>query len=236
MNLVSFNNSITDAKNLLKEFGLFKANGIKNVNKDGVSDEFRTASIKNSYFKAYLAGVEHYDFDILLKDQSFLQFQFTENEGVIDLRYSYFQNPVEFVDYETYVKEQILIYKMQESVEEVGMLLEQEYNQFLNEQELNSNFTTIRYDVDYPNYKPLIHSVSHLHIGHNNHLRVPLDKIISPVKFVLFVIKHAYYYDWKDKIESGHDMNLFFELCKKGELTLDAKVFHELEKSDMYLT
>lgn len=53
-------------------------------------------------------------------------------------------------------------------------------NQFLNEQSLSNQYTVMRYDYDQKGYRPLIHAVSHLHIGFNNNVRIPLNKVISP--------------------------------------------------------
>ena len=237
MNLISYSASFKQIKDLLKEFGLFKMAGIKIINTDGVSDEFRQASIKESYFKAYIAGLENYDYDFLLKDQSYFQFQFKESDGRIDLRYSFFQNPIEFINYEDYVVEQIAQSGLSETIDEIGMLLEDEYNQFLNEQELISNYTTVRCDVDYPNYKPLVHSVSHIHIGHNNNVRIPLDKIISPSKFTLFAIKQVYYKEWKTKVESGDKyMPELLQRCQTGEFKLGEDIFQQIERNDPYIT
>jgi len=205
MNIGIFNNSVKDCVDTLKAFGLFKMLGIKSINNDGVSDEFKKVSIKNSYFKAYSTGLENYDYDILLTDQSYLQFEFKKNENEASSRYSFFHNPIEFIDYNGYVENQINQFDLNETIDEIGMLLEDEYGQFLSEQELVSNFTTIRYDLDYTNYRPLIHSVSHLHIGHNNNVRIPLDKIISPLKFLVFVIKHVYYSQWSNKVENDYE-------------------------------
>jgi len=236
MNIANFNISIAEVETTLKSFNLFRMKGIKSINEKGVSPQFKLASIKEDYVKAYLEGLKYYDYDFLLNDQSFFQFEFSKTKDFIDIRYAFFQNPINYVTYLEYLEEQIKTHEIAESIEEIGELLEDEYNQYLNEQELKSNYTTIRYDSDQNNYRPLIHSVSHLHIGHMNNVRIPIDKIISPLQFVLFTIKHVYYQEWKEKVED--DLEFIKErltTSKNGELILTQDKWNELESIELFL-
>src|SRR5690606_25054066 len=123
--------------------------GIKRLIFDGVSDEFKKASLSNTYYEAYKIGLQNYDFDFLLKDESYFQFQYFKNEEVLEIRYAYFQNPFEYMTYEEYLESEIDFEEIDESIESVGNLFEEEHNQFLNEQQLSSNYSTIRYDSDF---------------------------------------------------------------------------------------
>ena len=38
----------------------------------------------------------------------------------------------------------------------------------------------------------MFHAYAHLHIGTGNDIRIPVDKVLSPLHFVDFVIKHMY--------------------------------------------
>ena len=44
----------------------------------------------------------------------------------------------------------------------------------------------------------MIHPVSHLHIGQNNNVRIPLSKILLPSSFVMFIIKQVYWEKFKE--------------------------------------
>lgn len=236
MTEANFNISFSKIETTLKSFNLLKMKGIKNLIKNGVSDEFKKASLSNKYYEAYKVGLENYDFDFLLKDESYFQFQYINKEGVLEIRYAYFQNPFEYLTYEEYLANEIDLEEIEESIESIGNIFEVEYNQFLNEQELSSNYSTIRYDSDFKNYKPILHSVSHIHIGHLNNIRIPLDKILSPLRFVLFTIKHIYYHNWKDRLENDKE-GLITRLkdCMNGEEDLSDEYWNEDEKNELHL-
>ncbi|GAB7086070.1 DUF2290 domain-containing protein [Marinifilum fragile] len=220
---------------ILKEFGLFRMKGTKNISNDGVSEEFLSASIKENYFQAYRIGLENYDFDFILEDQSYFQFECSFNDQ-LKIRYSFYQNPVEFISYNEYLQNEIDRSGLDESIEDLGMLMTDEYDQFLNDQELISNYTTFRYDIDYGNYRPLIHSISHMHVGHITNVRIPIEKIISPLRFVLFTIKHVYYRQWKEMVENkGSKVNRYLALARNGEQVLGNHDWSLSEKLDIYL-
>ena len=236
MTEANFNISFGKIESTLKSFNLLKMKGIKNLIKDGVSNEFKKASLGNKYYEAYKIGLEKYDFDFLLTDESYFQFQYSNKEGILDIRYAYFQNPFEYLSYEEYLENEIDLTEIDESIESVGNMFELEYNQFLNEQELSSNYSTIRYDSDFKNYKPILHSVSHIHLGHLNNIRIPLDKILSPLRFVLFTLKHVYYYNWKDKWENDkEDLIARLKDCKNGEENLSEQYWNNDEKIELHL-
>ena len=236
MTEANFNISFAKIEATLKSFDLLKMKGIKNLINDGVSDEFKKASLSNKYYEAYKIGLENYDFDFLLNDESYFQFQYINKEGILEIRYAYFQNPFEYLTYEEYLENEIDLDEINESIESIGNIFEVEYNQFLNEQELTSNYSTIRYDSDFKNYKPILHSVSHIHIGHLNNIRIPLDKILSPLRFVLFTLKHIYYHNWKDKWENDkEDLITRLKDCTNGEENLSAEFWGEEEKIELHL-
>ncbi|WP_194766053.1 DUF2290 domain-containing protein [Tamlana sp. I1] len=236
MTEANFNISFSKIEKTLKSFNLFKMRGIKNLKNDGVTDEFKKASLGNKYFEAYKTGLENYDFDFLLDDESYFQFQFSIKEGILEIRYSFFQNPFEHLTYEEYLANEIDLEEIEESIESIGNLFEMEYNQFLNEQDLSSNYSTIRYDSDFKNYKPILHSVSHIHIGHLSNIRIPIDKILSPLRFVLFTIKHIYYHNWKDKLENNKEelMSVLTD-CVNGEQNLENQFWDDEEKIELHL-
>ncbi|MFQ5979222.1 MAG: DUF2290 domain-containing protein [Candidatus Heimdallarchaeota archaeon] len=53
----------------------------------------------------------------------------------------------------------------------------------------------VRYDYDPQNYGQT-HPASHLHIGFKNNIRVGSDRILTPISFVLFLIRQYYPEEW----------------------------------------
>lgn len=193
MTIGAFNSSLVLVEKILKESNLFKQKGVKPIGE--ISQEFKNTSIKGSYFDTYKVGIKNLDYDFLLNDDSFFQFVFIPNsQNLPSIRYAFFQNPQEFISYEEY------LFSEEVSYEEVGDSLLEYYQQFLTEAEINSNSSTLRYDLDHLNHSPLIHATSHLHIGKGENVRIPCDKIMSPLSFAMFVIKHVYYNNWKQLI------------------------------------
>ncbi len=232
MNEGAFIASLKEAELYLKNIEALKSSGVKKLN--DFSDEFKKASQQRDYYNAYKVAKRNLDYNFLLNDDSFFQFSFERNEsGLPSVRYAFFQNPQEYIDYGEYilefVKEDLLV---------VGELFREEYEQYLTELQINSASIPIRYDLDVKNYKALIHSVSHIHIGHMNDVRIPCNKIISPKKFALFVIKHSNYSLWKDLIEgeNSYTINLL-ATAKVACVNLEATYWNiPLEGQELFLT
>lgn len=236
MTTSGFMTSFNAVESILKEFSLFRMKGIKNLSKDGVSAEFKSNSIKEDYFKCYSSGLKNLDYDFLLEDESYFQFEYDNSGKNLEVRYAFFQNPVDYKSYEEFITEVIISSGLASSIEEAGSIFEPEYKQFLNEQEIKNKYLTVRYDVDYPNYYPIVHSVSHLHIGHQNHLRIPVNKFITPLRFAVFIIKNVYYREWKTIAESKpHYINQLLRKCSNGEVILGNNSWNNIEKLDLHL-
>lgn len=238
MTIGSFNASVKQIEVLLKIFNLFRQKGIKSINNDGVSDDFKRASQKSDYFSAYKTAISNYDFDFLLYDQSFFQFEFkNKSNGCPDVRYAFFQNPQEYKSYEQYLDSLRQEGNLQETNEQVGDIFKEEYEQYLIEKQINLTSTSIRFDVDFNNYKPHVHSVAHIHVGHQNNIRIPCNKIITPYKFVLFVLKHIYYHSWKEMIESeNQELQRSLSNAKTVCLNLDDKKWTLNEERELFIS
>lgn len=224
--------SINESVELLNKFKLIKSRGSKG---NGIySDEFLKISKGNNILETYKCAIKNEDFDILLKDESIIQFQ-KINE---DLRYAYIQNPYKFISKEEYIT---LIYTAEEldeftefPIEE--LINENEYEQFLNEQNLNSISNYFRYDCSSAGYKPLVHSYSHFHIGMNGSVRIPTSKIITPLKFTKFCIKNTYFEDWKAKFELDPNFSNEVIKMKNDCLQLPENKWNNIESNELYLT
>ena len=144
-------------------------------------------------------------------DDSFFQFNYEgiDSFGVSVVRFAFFQNPQLYISYMDYLKllQEKSYIDEDEDLEQLGVAYYEEYSQYLNEQQVNTSNTSIRFDTESESHLPLIHSTCHFHFGHVTNVRVPCKKIISPLGFILFVLKHIYYGDWKILIEDK-DENL----------------------------
>lgn len=232
MTLGKFNSSINESLVLLNNFNLLKSKGSKG---NGVySEEFLKISKGNNIVETYKCAIKNEDYDVLLKDESIIQFQKVKD----DLRYAFIQNPYKYFSKEEYVT---LIYTAEDldelidfSIEE--LINENEYEQFLNEQKLNSTSNYFRYDCSPAGYKPLVHSFSHFHIGMNENVRIPTSKIITPLKFTKFCIKNTYYDLWKSEFDLNPNFEQEVIKMKKDCLSLPSNKWSNIENNDLFLS
>lgn len=237
MNKAQFNISIKDSERLLKKFELFKSIGPKG---NGVySPEFLKLSKKNNLIEVYKCAIQNFDYDIILFDDSVIQYQF--NKRTNDLRYVYIQNPYKFISKEEYL---MTLYDKKE-IDELtetdfeALLLdinENDYEQFLNEQSLNSTANYFRYDYSKVGYLPLLHSCSHIHIGTNQNIRIPVAKILTPQKFTKFLIKNTYYDVWKTVFEADDSLVDKIGKMKRRCIDLPGEEWTDIEKNELYLS
>ena len=152
--------------------------------------------------------MENKDYDFRLKDNSIMQFTIEKDtkQNIVKLRYAYYKCPY-------------LIFGNNEA-ESTDVFLE--------------NYVSIRYDYDLNEYKETIHPISHFHIGNDNNLRIPIDKIIEPLEFGNFIIRNIYIKEWKELVK---DLSLR-DICLKSKEKLeevDGKFFTNDERRFLYL-
>lgn len=230
----SFRISLDYSITLLKKMNLYKGIGKKPLGE--YSPQFLKISRTNRHTIIHKTAIENLDYEILLSDDSIFQISKKENY----LRYCFIQNPtcnfsrLEYI--RTIYSDEDLIDIDEETLDNlITEVDENEYEQFLIEQELNLNSTIIRYDFDEKGYKPLLHSCSHVHIGLNENLRIPCSLIISPLKFVIFTIKQVYYDEWKEEFENNTDIIKYLEVAKKSCPKM-AKNWDAIEENDIFLS
>lgn len=234
INEATFNISISESIKFLKEIKLFKDVGPKKGGE--YSTAFKKVSQNNKHIEIYNSIRDNLDYEIVLFDDSFFQFSHNQNY----LRFSFIENPnfsYTKYDYLKILFSESDLYGLTE--EEMNSFIdENEYEQFLNEQEINSNLVYIRYDFDKNGYNPLLHSYSHIHIGLNENLRIPSSIVLTPFEFVLFSIKQCYYAEWKlyqesftfsDFVTKRNDSK---KLCP---IITDQNVWRTDEQNELYI-
>ncbi|MCZ8215777.1 MAG: DUF2290 domain-containing protein [Cyclobacteriaceae bacterium] len=219
---------------LLKEIKLYKGKGPKTIGK--YSDDFKKVCRNNRHIEIYNTIRENLDYEILLIDDSFFQFSYDDNY----LRFSFIENPnITYTKFE-YLKFVFPEYNLDEIPEEEieSLIDENEYEQFINEQEVNSNLIYIRYDYDKRGYRPLLHSCSHIHIGLNENFRIPSSIILTPLEFLMFCIKQRYFYVWKifhEKFEPGDWLKKRSDSKKLCQVISDSSTWDKIEKNEIYI-
>jgi len=232
INSVSLEYFIKEAIKLLKEIDLLKDSNIYEIGNH--SEEFKKISRGNRHTEIYNCAIENLDYEILLKDDSIFQFSLNSS-GV--LRYCFIQNPSIFVDKfdylrEFYSPEELFTYPDEELLSTIN---EEEYEQFVDDQNLNLEANIFRYDLDSAGYSPLLHSYSHIHIGLNENTRLSCSKILTPLKFVIFSIKNTYYKEWKNALKLNEALNQKIKESKDQCINLPKEFWSNDETFELYI-
>lgn len=236
MNKAKVLDSISRSIRILKQVGLYLAkNNSKEFTLSGskFSSEFSSVCHKNDYQKIYQTAMSQSDYDVILIDNSFIQFSMfidSKDEKKLIIRYAYYPNPSDVDTYEEFLKSIDLDY------DECKDMFIREYEQYTSEAKVNSGVCPIRYDYNYEIYDGIKHSISHLHIGHNNKVRIPCDKIFLPEKFILFIIRNAYPEKWSKIVDLEEEL---FKNCLSMKLKcpeVDSDYFDEDERKIFYLS
>lgn len=159
-----------------------------------VSNELKKLCKSTPYYREIYDYISTYkQYNLMLKDASCFQFsEFTNQNQEQELRYAYYPNPYQFLEYRKHVL------AVQELLQQ-GQLDETEYEQLLNECEFTHDIPVIRYDYSPSQYNKFFHPASHFHIGFHSENRWPVLKVLTPVVFFLKIISMYYPKEWIDK-------------------------------------
>ena len=181
-----------DASDLLNSLGLLERyinNSFLKVNK-----EFNSVALKSdsTYADIFLAGLQEQYFNFILEDHSYFQFNYTPNDtepfaDKAKARYAFYPNPFKTEDDDL----EMLSLDLKE-----GAISFEEYSQAISEYRPNVVKPPVRYDLSFSQYKQILHPTAHFHFGISENTRIGTDSIISPLLFVMFIIKTFYSDYW----------------------------------------
>lgn len=194
------------------QFFKIDKNVISTLKEMDYTNQWKTAK-ENGWYHLYLA------------DHSF--FIFKTNDG--SPSYSFYDRPIEAKTIKEFLSEII----REPATQRNFNLYQEEYDTYLTTVNYRKNFTPIRYDLDNNSYKTGVHPAAHIHIGLDNHIRIGLERELTPLAFLLFVIRQMYPRNWENLLESSISKTLpkklHVELPKIGN-----QFFGIHEKSDFY--
>lgn len=221
----AFWSSYTDSIRLLKNLDLLKE---ENIHKNSYSSTCSVYSRSKEYKEIYQNLVDYRDYDVLLKDDSMFQMNYQNGE----YRLVFIQNPSKFMDFETFLDGLGWEYD-KNMLDELYGLFDNDYSQALCELGLNSGATYLRYDVDSNgrNGNENIHAYTHLHVGINNNIRIPVGRYMSPLAFTMFVVRHVYYDVWVEAVRNSQIVFNHKNQCGQ----LPSVLWTNDEKNDFYL-
>lgn len=235
MNISTIKIGYSDGKKILEKMNFEFMENLqksKSLLKTDFSREFIQASYSDSYKNLYDVARKNADYNILLtKTLGLFQFGYEVNERgeIRDVRFAYYDSPYLMLSYEAFLKENGFDF------EEYGDELIDDYNQYVDEAPLKqTGFTTIRYDYSVNQYEGVEHPLSHLHIGHENEIRIPMKVIMTPRSFISFVVRQIYWGEWKLKL-SDESFRNFYLSSKTSEHRLSREQFNLEEEKDFHI-
>jgi len=173
-------------------------------------------SVNPEYKELYRTGLRNRDYNFLLTDYSFLQFYRHSEGDELSMRFAYYANPF-----------------ITTSLDEVFALYDgadyELYLQLLEETDERGDALAIRYEVATRDYVELRHPTAHFHIGLNEG-RWPMDKILSPKAFTMFIAKLFYSSSWNEN--SDEQLTVEKQSCEVLANTL----FSLRDRSHFYVT
>lgn len=229
MNRGSFLNHLNSAIKIVSSCNLLK-DKIEKTERDRFAIR-RTISSLEDYNNYIHEVYEKVDYDILLNDESFFQFDQKMEDSKISYRYVYMQNSVRRLTFEEFCEKQGFT-QNEDDIDEI--------EDYFEEQAGDDAFVPnvfplyLRYDVSDIGYKANVHSFAHLHIGTSGGVRLPVGKILTPDAFVSMCLKLAYPEIWNNKIvKDPHRVELYN--FKKQCEDIPPIYWTEDEKRDIFL-
>lgn len=238
MNEGALRNSFNESLRLLKELSLvreFNQSRPFTFSMEKFSTKFIQNSQKNDYSLIYKIAMENRDYDILLSDDSFIQLscQLDSRLDECSIRYAFFESPKEALSYSEFLEEIGFNELLMDEEENVFI---EEYEQFKSESQLKSAVTPIRYDFQGKDFEDLIHPVSHLHIGFNNQVRIPINRVMTPLDFIIFILRNVYWKNWKYNIQQNEKFKEDILKAKRRAKPIEGKYFSDEEYMLYYMT
>ncbi len=187
MNKGEFSAQVNRVEKLLVDLGLLNER-ISYPNYGNLTAaHFRALSYSDILRKCYSEKL----FDFRLVDDSIIQFRGTSFRP-LSVSYSYYECPyLPMLTLENYLQQQLYL---NQDADEYDVIRDYE----LIAPTKKETVTPVRYDFAPSTYIEGLHPASHIHIGHDNHLRVGTKKILKPLSFTLFIIRHYYPEKWQD--------------------------------------
>lgn len=227
MNVSRFNQSLQNSKKILSSWKILSNS---DYIKKPIKSTMYNVECNEELAEYYINQVQSSNYNISLSDNSIFQFQFN-NEDTLKLKYCYIQSPYDFPGYKEYIiKEYDCEFK------DVGYEYRSDYEQALTEAPLKKQIMLLRYDYSEQGYKEGIHSVSHLHIGYSNSMRMTFDKILTPEAFTIFLLKQIYYDYWTEYFNDDRFKITYTNFKNRCNIVNKSNFFNELDNCDFYIT
>jgi hypothetical protein len=91
----------------------------------------------------------------------------------------------------------VIDFRRRRKLVEQGAITYEDYLSLLRDADAELRVPLIRYENAPSQYKGLKHPCSHLHIGHHGDNRWPVNRVLTPLAFTLWILKQYYGSEWQ---------------------------------------
>ncbi|MEX0715914.1 MAG: DUF2290 domain-containing protein [Planctomycetaceae bacterium] len=148
------------------------------------------------------------DYDLRLKDGALMQFW--RSEAGDGLYYSWYESPHDLLPFDEYARAYIAKLLEEEDTDLIDEFIggcqweiREAYEEDRRTAMLRNAVTPFRYEYKPSQYRAGVHPASHLHVGIENEIRFGCRRILTPISFVLLVLRQAYKTVWTMMLASG---------------------------------
>lgn len=228
---VDVNTSIRKVANLASQLNLDFHHGSRVSLK--VSDELKKLTRSSPYYKEIYNRIADYsEYNLMLNDRACFQFYGKSCAGGIqELRYAYYPNPYQFLEYQKELKDcnDLLNHEI---------ITEEEYSQMISEAIFTHDIPSIRYDYSPTQYEEKFHPASHFHIGFHSENRWPVTRVLTPYSFFLKILAMYYSDIWKSNFEiKDHEtLNDIFNLARRESYQIPIEYWNDEDKKRLSIS
>jgi hypothetical protein len=222
MNPVAFAHQVDLACALLDEHELLAVRNHSPVYERISASDYRHISYEEVWKKLNTEGF----FDVRLTDLSLIQFRHAPS-----LSYAYYECPYAIDSYEKFVLKEMNFEIEREDIDDSWW---EEFEEYATTQPLKDAVTPIRYDYDPTRYNENRHPASHFHFGYNSEIRLGAKRILKPISFACFVMRHCYQDSWERLVcrTPVHDACKFIRTSLDK---IDDDHYRDRDQHEMYL-
>ncbi|MCG3133970.1 MAG: hypothetical protein HMLKMBBP_01239 [Planctomycetes bacterium] len=188
MKLGMFLTQVEDAWKLLRMLGVADAREPRPQYESVRAAEFRDLRYRECWERTYAGRL----YNFRLRDMALFQFKYARNGDQATPSYSYLQCPMVVQEYEEFLRD-----VLGEEAATVGDEFRDDWESSLDNAPLRDSPVYFRFDYAPKEYRAGVHPAAHMHFGHETGIRISTRRVLRPMSFVLFVIRHVYAARWE---------------------------------------
>jgi len=177
---------------------------------------------ERSYQEQWLICREKNWFHLYMDDNCFFSFNVNHKPS-----YTFFDCPLQALSLSEY-QEEMGLNEFHRSN------LKSEYQDYITTCPVKNSVTPIRYDYDPHAYRSGVHPTAHIHIGLDNEIRLGVTRELTPLAFLLFVIRQRYPHNWEQLLKSNL-VDRIQRIIRHELKEIEPPLRSDMDKLELYL-